>query len=1068
MRAARSQSSRATFFRGCASFLYAPAVGRRKKGSPVDITRGSLAQPAVLAVVVAIVALFGLLAMLSRPIQLLPETSNPVISVNTGWREAAPAEVESYIVEPQEAVLRNVPGVTEISSFIGRGFGSISLEFAIGTDMQEALINVINALNQAPPLPVDASEPQVFSGASGNNGQNVATLQIRPKPDNPNTDLYDPAYQHVIENVLQPRLARIQGVSSVQLNSLRARQVQITFDPYRAAALGISIGSIAQTVQGSVDSSAGFANVGRRQYTVRFAGQYEIERLGELIVAWNGDRPVQLNEIADVRLGLADPFGVNLRSGYPAYYVALQRSNDSNTVQILDDLNVALAELNAGALNEVGLVAELSFDSSIYIRRAISLVNENLLLGVMLAVGILWYFLRDRRATLIIAASVPVSLLVAFISLQVFGLTLNVISLAGLAFAVGLVLDASIIVQENIMRHRAQGEALLDAVLKACGEVKGALFASTMTTVAIFLPVVFLEGLEGQLFKDLALTLSVAVIASMFAALTVVPVLSRYCLRATEMRDPHTHWWESLTRLVLRLTDRAVARWAWIVGLIVVPAMLGVALKPGADFLPSARADAVTVFFNVPPGVNNELFEEEIAAEIVERLRPYVEHREQPYIRGYNLSMFGTFNILYLYPQNAEDTEAWVDLLRGPLLGGIPDVQAFASRASLLGVGFDGGRSISVDLQGADIVGLMNAAQAGMGFISEAIPGATVRPASSLALAEPELQLLPRERRITEAGLNPQEVATAVRAFTGGLFVSEYFDGNQRYDVILRAPRWQYPEQLAATPIATPLAGAQTIGELAEIRRTVGPTQLARVDGQRTVSLLVLPPEHMTVEAALDILRNEVGPKLQAELPAGSSIAYRGSADQLEEALFNMLKNFLLALLILFMIMAAIFKSMRDSLLVLMVMPLALSGGLLALRILNLFTYQSLDMLTMIGFIILMGLVVNNAILLIDQARQAQAQGRPMREAVEAAVRVRARPIYMSTLTSLFGMLPLMLVPGTGSDIYRGLATVIVGGMLFSAVFTLVLMPAMLRAFEPGSLARLFHSRSTIAEGSPR
>src|SRR5690606_23091837 len=177
-------------------------------------------------------------------------------------------------------------------------------------------------------MPVDSFEPQVFSGAGGNNGENVATLQIRPLPDNPNKDLYDPAYQHVIENVLQPRLSRIQGVSGVQLNSLRARQVQITFDPYRAAALGIPISAIAGTVSGAVDSSGGFANVGRRQYTVRFAGQYEIEKLGELIVAWNGDRPVRLNEVADVRLGLADPFGVNLRNGYPAFYVALQRSND--------------------------------------------------------------------------------------------------------------------------------------------------------------------------------------------------------------------------------------------------------------------------------------------------------------------------------------------------------------------------------------------------------------------------------------------------------------------------------------------------------------------------------------------------------------------------------------------------------------------------------------------------------------------------------------------------------------------------------------------------------------------
>jgi multidrug efflux pump subunit AcrB len=405
--------------------------------------------------------------------------------------------------------------------------------------------------------------------------------------------------------------------------------------------------------------------------------------------------------------------------------------------------------------------------------------------------------------------------------------------------------------------------------------------------------------------------------------------------------------------------------------------------------------------------------------------------------------MFGSFNILYLYPLNPAETEGFVQLLRGSLLQGIPDTPSFASRASLLRIGFNGGRTISVDLQGADTVGLMDAARGGMAKINEIMPGAVVRPVPGLSLAEPELQIIPDDRRITEAGLTPRDVANAVRAMTGGLFVGEYFDGNERYNMILRSGGWDNPDELAAMPIATPLAGPQTIGSLASIRRTVGPTQLQRFDGQRTISLQVLPPEDMTIEEALGILRSEAGPALRELLPAGSSIKYRGSADRLEGALDNMFENFLLAILILFMVMAAIFKSLRDSLLVLLVMPLALAGGIVALKLLNLVTYQSLDMLTMIGFIILLGLVVNNAILLVSQTRDGEAAGFSRAKAVAAAVRTRARPVYMSTLTSIFGMLPLMLIPGIGSDIYRGLATVIVGGMLFSAIFTLVLMPSL-------------------------
>jgi multidrug efflux pump subunit AcrB len=568
--------------------------------------------------------------------------------------------------------------------------------------------------------------------------------------------------------------------------------------------------------------------------------------------------------------------------------------------------------------------------------------------------------------------------------------------------------------------------------------------------VAIFLPILFLKGQEGQMFSDLALTLSVAVVASMLAALTVIPVANRLWPARVGGRDPVAHWWTSHTRLIMKLTDSPASRAAWLVLLIAVPAALAVALKPKADFLPSADADAVTVFFNVPPGVNYELFENEIAAGIVERLKPHMEHEKAPYIRGYNLSMFGAFNILFLYPLNPDETEEFIELLRGPLLQGIPDTQPFVSRASLLQIGFNGGRTISVDLQGADIVGLMNAATVGLARIQDIMPEATVRPVPGLSLAEPELQVVPNEQLVGQAGLNRQDLANAVRALTGGLFINEYFDGNERYDVILRAGRWTTPEQLAAMPIATPRSGAQTIGALADIRSTVGPTQLQRFDGQRTISLQVLPPDEMTVEQALALLRQEAGPTIRAALPEGSSVTYRGSADELEAALGNMLMNLLLAVLILFLIMAATFRSLRDSLLVLLVMPLALAGGILSLRALNLVAYQSLDMLTMIGFVILLGLMVNNAILLVSQTRDGERQGSSRREAVEAAITARARPVYMSTLTSVFGMLPLVVVPGVGSDIYRGLATVIVGGMLLSAAFTLVLMPSLLRLGEQG------------------
>ncbi|MEO0974232.1 MAG: efflux RND transporter permease subunit, partial [Pseudomonadota bacterium] len=496
----------------------------------MDLTRFSLRNPAALAVVIALLLIFGALAIFERPIQLLPPLERPQITVNTGWREAAPAEVESQIIEPQERVLRRTPGVLEMQSNISRGFGNITLTFAVDADMNEALINVINNLNQTPPLPADANEPFVAMGGQGG-GNYVASIQVYPRRDNPNQDMDTPAYQEALESALEPALARIDGVARVDLNGQRPQEIRITFDPYRAAALDIGVDAIQGALVGASDSSGGFADIGRRQYTVRVLGQHNVDSLGDLIVGGTPERPIHLREVATVEKRMIDPFGVNIRSGRPASYVGVAGTNDANTVAVLDEVNAALAALNDGALAEVGLWAEISFDSSIYIRRALALVQNNLGLGVLLALIVLWTFLRAGHATAIIALTIPVSLAASFVALQLFGITLNVISLAGLAFSVGLVLDAAIIVQENIVRYRQQGEDAESAALRGTRQVGGALFASTMTTVAIFLPILFMTGIEGQMFADLALTLSVSVLASLLAALTLVPMASRYVLR---------------------------------------------------------------------------------------------------------------------------------------------------------------------------------------------------------------------------------------------------------------------------------------------------------------------------------------------------------------------------------------------------------------------------------------------------------------------------------------------------------------------------------------------------------
>ena len=333
-----------------------------------------------------------------------------------------------------------------------------------------------------------------------------------------------------------------------------------------------------------------------------------------------------------------------------------------------------------------------------------------------------------------------------------------------------------------------------------------------------------------------------------------------------------------------------------------------------------------------------------------------------------------------------------------------------------------------------------------------------MRPIPGVELAEPELRLIPDERRIAESGWSRSTMASVVRTLGDGLYVGDYFDGDRRRDIILRAKRWASPEELAATPLSTPSGGIQQVGELIRMERTAGPNQIRRVDRRRSITLRVSPPD-ISLTDAIAIIKQEAQSDILAQLPDDGEIYYYGSADNLKVALANLASSFALAVAILYLLMSALFRSFKDSLLALLAIPLATVGGILALRISNLFSFQPMDLLTMIGFIILLGLVVNNSILLVYQTRASERIGMDRRSAVEKAVRIRLRPILMSTITTLFGMLPLALIPGPGTEIYRGMAAVIVGGMAVSTLFTLILLPSLLRlgeektmlATEPGS-----------------
>ena len=1009
----------------------------------MTFTRLALGNPVAAAVAVLLVLLFGAIALTQLPVQMIPTVVIPRITITTAWRAAAPDEVESEIIVVQEDVLRGVPGVEKMVSTATQGAGSIALTFDVGIPVERALLEVMNRLNQVPRYPADADEPVLVAGSSQNEN---AAAWFSLRPDEGNSNDID-TYLDFVEDVVQTRFERVNGVATAGVFGGRETEIRITFDPYKAAALDIQLPSVVTLAGNNVDTTGGFTDIGRRQYTVRYAGQYAVSEFEDMVLVWRDGNPVRLGDVAAVERRLVDQMVVLTGTGGPAIAINIQPEEGINILQVMEDVREAARELKEGPLAREGLVMEQIYDETEYIGQSIAALRNNLLLGIALAVGILWWFLRRLKATLVIAVAIPISLFFSFLALSLGGRTINIVSLAALAFAMGMVLDASIVVLENIVRLRENGERSSVASLSGAQQVWGALVASTATTVAIFLPILFLQDFSAQLFADLAFAVSVAIIVSLFIAVGVIPAAAHSWLRHVNLHDPHRSWWERGTRFVMRATDTPRRRYSWIAGLVLTAASATWLLLPPADYLPEGNQNWMFAFMLPPPGQSIETAKSELVDVIAERVVPYQTGEKEPAIDYYFAAVMGGFGFVGVRARDPGDIDDVLTVFNGEILAGFPDTMAFANRVSIF-TRVEGARSIEVNIQGEDIDSLLTAAQLGIGLISQAIPGAQVRPDPGLELAQPELRLIPDERRIAEVGWSRNIMSGIARALGDGLFVGEYFDGIKKRNIVVRSLDWSDPEELAAIPLATPLSGVVPVGELIRIERTVGPDQIRRVDRRRAVTLVVTPPSGLSLEEALNTLRSDVAPALLAQLPADGELSFYGSADDLEIALGNMGRSFLLAIIILYLLVSALFRSFKDSLLVLLVLPLATVGGVVALQITDLLVFQPMDLLTMIGFITLLGLVVNNAILLVYQTRSSERAGVSRRDAVEKAVRIRLRPILMSTLTSLFGVLPLLVMPGAGTELYRGMAAVIVGGMSVSTVFTLILLPSLLRLGE--------------------
>jgi RND family efflux transporter MFP subunit len=620
-----------------------------------------------------------------------------------------------------------------------------------------------------------------------------------------------------------------------------------------------------------------------------------------------------------------------------------------------------------------------------------------------------------------------------------------------------MVVEGAIVVSGNVVRLRESGLPLQQAAREGARQVAGALVASTATTIAVFVPVLFLKDVEGQLFGDLALTISIAVAISIVVALTLLPVALSFVLDRPLRPSGYGHGWPQLAEWVLRVTSSRPKQLAWVAGLLLMPLSLAWWLLPPLDYLPPVKRAAIDAFFNFPPGMSSEAVNRELIPTILERMRPYMEGRLEPRLKNWYILTWPGGGTIGARVQDETRIGELESLVREKIIVGLPDTRAFAAEGDLFGGIGGSARSVGIHLQSEDTAALNRVALEGRALLEKVFPNSAVQSFPNPEDVALELHAVPDDRRIAEVGWDRATLGTVIRTVGEGAWLGEYFDGQSRLPIVLRSSGGATPEDLANAPLRTPSGTVVRLGDLVQLSTELGPPAIRRLNHRRTVTLTVDPPASLSLEQVLSTINREVLPQLRAGLPADGAIRMAGSADSLSKTLHTMTRVFGVALVVLLLLMTALFRSLRDSLIVLLTVPLALIGGVVGLRMLDVVKFQALDLLSMIGFVMMIGVIINHAILLVAAVRSVESTGTDLEEAIRAGLNQRLRAILASTLTGALGALPMAVNPGPGSVIYRGLAAVNIGGVVVSLVFSLVLIPA---------LMRLLHKRATAAKSA--
>lgn len=1020
----------------------------------------------VTIVAVLILCLMGLAAALKIPVQMIPDLEVRTISVQTSWPGATPQDIEKEILVEQEEYLRTVPNLQRMESSASNGQASIELDFPFGIDVTETLILVNNALSQVPNYPDNVDQPRIYAASFSSNA--FMYFRVAPLPGNPkNIDMV--RMRDYIEDNVRPRMSSVAGVSQVEVSGGAQRQVRIQLDRQALSHHGLTVSDVQRALQTrNADTSAGELEQNKRRYLLRTVGRFDtIEEMQQTIIARDGDKLVRLDDIARIDL---NHFETNSESWFKDEQVLslqVKRESGSNVIDIKYAMLAEVERINEELLKPAGMHIVLNSDDVRYVEASIQNVLFNLALGAAFATLVMYGLMRSGRATAIAVVGIPICTLAGFIGLLLLDRTINVISLAGIAFAIGMTLDNTIVVLESIELERQKGAKPKQAAVLGVQRVWTAVLASTLTTVMVFLPILFIVQEAGQLYSDIAIAISSAIIASMLVSVTLVPLLSAYfpARAKTKVTDRLLSGVGKLADRTLASRKRQVATVAGTFALVVGVWWL---LTPPAEYLPEGEEAKTFASMNAPPGYNLQTMSA-IGDEIRAIFDPALTTEQQQITSPDGLTIPALKTISYsVSPTNlriiaeTRDADRIEELMNAitEVYERYPGMRAFATKGSIISSNDGGTRSINVDVGGTDLAEVYNAARAIYTRAETVFDNPRIQSSpGSLTLQQPLLEIHPDFARLAELDLDAQSLGYAVAALTDGAFVGEFFQGDDKIDMYLFSQDGTdtKPDALDAMPVYQYQGRALPLSALATVTETVDTSTVRRVNSRRTVTLNIIPPDSVALESGVAQVRNDVIEHLRERgvIDKDISTELSGAADQLAETQAALSQNYLLSVAIVYLLMVAIFSHWGYPLLIMLTIPMGISAGILGLALMNGVgellpllgmkpLNQPFDMITMLGFLILMGTVINNPILVVERAVYLRDKdGYPLIDAIKEGLLSRVRPITITTLTTLCGIAPLVFIPGEGTELYRGVGIIVMFGLIGAAVVTILTLPAL-------------------------